>query len=64
VAVGFARAKVGLTPLLMLQLTSYVTSAMEYPICAMRIVLAPDSTDLDLFEATTSYCESLGLRVP
>ncbi len=59
---GFAKAKVGLTPLLMLQLTSYVTSAMEYPICAMRIVLARDSTDLDIFELTKSYCESLGFH--
>jgi hypothetical protein len=38
-----------------------VTSAMEYPICAMRIV-ARDSTDLDLFELTRSYWESLGFR--
>jgi hypothetical protein len=59
---GYAKARVGLIPLLMLQLTSYVTSAMEAPICAMRIVLARDSTDLDIFELTKSYCESLGFR--
>lgn len=59
---GFARAQVGQVPLLVLLLTSYVTSAMEMPICSLEIVLWPDSTDVELLELAKLYCETLGFR--
>jgi hypothetical protein len=60
---GFARAHVGRIPLLVLLLTSYLTSAMELPICDLEIVIHPDDADPDLLELTKSYCELLGYKV-
>jgi len=59
---GFARAQVGRVPLLILLLTSYLTAAMEMPICGLEVVLSPDDTDLDLLELVKAYCEILGYR--
>jgi Domain of unknown function (DUF6430) len=59
---GFARAQVGRVPLLILLLTSYLTAAMEMPICGLEIVLRPDDTDLDLLELVKAYCDILGYR--
>jgi Domain of unknown function (DUF6430) len=59
---GFARAQVGRVPLLILLLTSYLTAAMEMPICALEIVLHSDNTDLDLLELVKAYCDILGYR--
>ena len=59
---GFARAQVGRVPLIILLLTSYLTAAMEMPICGLEIVLPPDGTDLDLLELVKSYCDILGFR--
>lgn len=59
---GFARAQVGRVPLMVLLLTSYLTAAMEMPICGLEIVLRPDDTDLDLLELVKSYCDILGYR--
>jgi Domain of unknown function (DUF6430) len=59
---GFARAQVGRVPLLILLLTSYLTTAMEMPICGLEIVLRPDDTDLDLIELVKAYCDILGYR--
>jgi hypothetical protein len=47
---GFARNQVGRVPLLILLLTSYLTAAIEIPICGLEIVLHADDTDLDLFQ--------------
>lgn len=59
---GFARAQVGRVPLIILLLTSYLTAAMEMPICGLEIVLRPDDTDLDLLELVKDYCDILGYR--
>jgi Thoeris protein ThsA, Macro domain len=59
---GFARAQVGRVPLVILLLTSYLTAAMEMPICGLEVVLRPDDTDLDLLELVKAYCEILGYR--
>ena len=59
---GFARAQVGRVPLVILLLTSYLTAAMERPICGLEIVLDPDETDLDLLELVKAYCDILGYR--
>lgn len=59
---GFARAQVGRVPLLILLLTSYLTTAMEMPICGLEIVLHADDTDLDLLELVKAYCDILGYR--
>lgn len=59
---GLAGAEVGPNPLLMLLITSYVTAAMEEPICPIRIVLPPTAHDLGAFEVAQSYCESLGFK--
>lgn len=59
---GFARAQVGRVPLIILLLTSYLTAAIEMPICGLEIVLHPDDTDLDLFELVKAYCDILGYR--
>lgn len=59
---GYANAEVGPNPLLMLLITSYVTAAMEEPVCPIRIVLPPDAHDLSAFEVAQSYCESLGFK--
>jgi hypothetical protein len=59
---GFARAQVGRVPLIILLLTSYLTAAMEMPICGLEIVLHPDGTDLDLLELVKAYCDILGFR--
>jgi hypothetical protein len=59
---GFARAQVGRVPLIMLLLTSYLTAAMEMPICGLEIVLHPDDADLDLLELVKAYCDILGYR--
>lgn len=59
---GFARAQVGRVPLLILLLTSYLTAAMEMPICGLEIVLHSDDTDLDLLELVKAYCDILGYR--
>jgi Domain of unknown function (DUF6430) len=59
---GFARAQVGRVPLLILLLTSYLTAAMEMPICALEIVLHSDDTDLDVLELVKAYCDILGYR--
>lgn len=63
IGAGFARAQVGQVPLLVLLLTSYVTAAMEMPICPLEIVLWPDATDVGLLELSKVYCETLGFRV-
>jgi hypothetical protein len=59
---GFARAQVGRVPLIMLMLTSYLTAAMEMPICGLEIVFHPDDADLDLLELVKAYCDILGYR--
>ena len=59
---GFARAQVGRVPLIILLLTSYLTAAMEMPICGLEIVLHPDDADLDLLELIKAYCDILGYR--
>jgi len=59
---GYANAEVGPNPLLMLLITSYVTAAMEEPICPIRIVLPKEAHDLSAFEVAQSYCESLGFK--
>jgi hypothetical protein len=59
---GYARARVGLPPMLMLLLSSYLTSAMEAPICDLEIVLHPSNADPDLLELTKAYCEALGYK--
>jgi hypothetical protein len=59
---GLARAEVGPNPLLMLLITSYVTAAMERPICPIRILLRTDAFDLGAFELAQSYCQSLGFK--
>ena len=46
----------------MLLITSYVTAAMEEPVCPIRIVLPPHAHDLGAFEVALSYCESLGFK--
>ena len=60
---GFARAQVGRVPLIILLLTSYLTAAMEMPVCGLEIVFHPDDTDLDLLELVKAYCDILGYRV-
>jgi hypothetical protein len=59
---GFARAHVGRIPLIILLLTSYLTAAMEMPVCGLEIVLHPDDADLDLLELVKAYCNILGYR--
>jgi hypothetical protein len=59
---GFAQAQVGVTPLLFLLLTSYVTAAMERPLCKLHIVVSPAAVDPSIFELSKSYCDSLGFR--
>lgn len=59
---GFARAQVGRVPLILLLLTSYLTSAMEMPICDLEVVLHPDDADPDLLELVRSYCDILGYK--
>jgi hypothetical protein len=59
---GFARAQVGRVPLIIILLTSYLTAAMEMPVCGLEIVLHPDDADLDLLELVKAYCEILGYR--
>jgi Thoeris protein ThsA, Macro domain len=59
---GYARARVGLAPMLVLLLSSYLTSAMEAPICDLEIVLHPSIADPDLLELTKAYCETLGYK--
>jgi len=59
---GFARAQVGRVPLIILLLTSYLTAAMEMPICGLEVVLHPNDTDLDLLELVKAYCDILGYR--
>jgi hypothetical protein len=59
---GFARAQVGRVPLIILLLTSYLTAAMEMPICGLEIILHPDDTDPDLVELVKDYCDILGYR--
>jgi Domain of unknown function (DUF6430) len=59
---GFARAQVGRVPLILLLLTSYLTAAMEMPICEVEIVLHPDDADPDLLELVKSYCDILGYK--
>lgn len=51
---GFARAQVGRVPLVLLLLTSYLTAAMEMPICSLEVVLQPDDADPDLLELVKS----------
>jgi hypothetical protein len=52
----------GRVPLIILLLTSYLTAAMEMPICGLEVVLHPDDTDLDLLELVKAYCDILGYR--
>jgi hypothetical protein len=59
---GYANTEVGPNPLLMLLITSYVTAAMESPICPIRIVLPREAHDLSAFELAQSYCQSLGFK--
>jgi hypothetical protein len=59
---GLAKAKVGPVPLLVLLLTSYVTAAMEKPLCAIRIVLPTTDLNPAVFEITKTYCQSMGFR--
>jgi hypothetical protein len=49
-------------PLLILLLTSYLTAAMEMPICGLEIALHSDDADLDLLELVKAYCDILGYR--
>lgn len=60
---GFARAQVGRVPLILLLLTSYVTAAMEMPICGLEVILHPDDADPDLLELVRSYCDILGYKI-
>jgi hypothetical protein len=59
---GFARAQVGRVPLILLLLTSYLTAAMEMPICGLEIVLHPADADPDLLELIRAYCDILGYK--
>jgi hypothetical protein len=59
---GFAKAQVGALPLLVLLLTSYVTAAMERPVCTLRIILPTQVVAPAMFEVTKTYCESLGFK--
>lgn len=59
---GFAKAQVGPLPLLVLMLTSYVTAAMERPVCTLRIILPTQVVAPAMFEVTKTYCESLGFK--
>jgi hypothetical protein len=59
---GYARANVGRMPMLVLLLTSYLTSAMETPICDLEIVVHPSYADPDLLELAKTYCEILGYK--
>lgn len=59
---GFARAQVGRVPLVLLLLTSYLTAAMEMPICSLEVVLQPDDADPDLLELVKAYCDILGYK--
>lgn len=59
---GFARAQVGRVPLVLLLLTSYLTAAMEMPVCSLEVVLQPDDADPDLLELIKDYCEILGYK--
>jgi hypothetical protein len=59
---GFARAQVGRVPLILLLLTSYLTAAMEMPICGLEVVLHPDDADPDLLELVRAYCDILGYK--
>jgi len=59
---GFARAQVGRVPLILLLLTSYITAAMEMPICGLDVVLHPDDADPDLLELVKAYCDILGYK--
>jgi hypothetical protein len=59
---GFARAQVGRGPLLLLLLTSYLTAAMEMPICGLEIILHPADADPDLLELVRAYCDILGYK--
>jgi hypothetical protein len=60
---GFARAQVGRVPLMLLLLTSYLTAAMERPICGLEVVLHPADADPDLLELVRSYCDILGYKI-
>jgi hypothetical protein len=59
---GFARAQIGRIPLILVLLTSYLTAAMEMPICALEVVLHPDDADPDLLELVKGYCDILGFK--
>jgi hypothetical protein len=59
---GYARAHVGRIPMLIILLTSYLTSAMETPICDIEIVIHPSDADPDVLELAKSYCEILGYK--
>lgn len=59
---GYARANVGRIPVLILLLTSYLTSAMEVPICDLEIIVAPNTFDPDMLALAKNYCEILGCR--
>jgi len=59
---GFARAQVGRAPLVFLLLTSYLTAAMQMPICSLEIVLQPGDADPDLLELVKAYCDILGYK--
>jgi hypothetical protein len=59
---GYAGAKVGVIPLLMLLLISYVTATAEARVGELRIVLPPKGVNPAVFEVTKTYCESMGFR--
>ena len=57
---GLARAQLGPMPLLMLLLTSYITAAMEVPVCHLRVVF-PGRLELSsAIDLCREYGEALG----
>lgn len=59
---GYARAQVGFVPLLLLQLSSYITSSMEVPIGPLTIVVLPQDGTADVFQLVEDFCVELGFR--
>lgn len=59
---GYARAQIGFVPLLLLQLSSYITSSMEMPIGALTIIVLPQDGTADVFQLVEDFCVELGFR--
>jgi hypothetical protein len=59
---GFARSRVNLVPLLLMQVTSYVMWSIEQPICPLTIVMPPNLLTDDIIRLVEDYCRELGLE--